>query len=254
MDAWHHVDPLQLHMYADMRRFGMCLATNVDLDELPPAGRQRPANLPSATSRPLKRIVRLKMLEDVQKGKCVGPLSVEQLCAIYPKCFTVPLGLARKDNDEPPTAPAAWRLVKSWSRPFKGGLSVSDRTDRVKTRFTRPSRVRRAVHEAFCSKSPTSLSHALAIDFEDAFAQNWLAPDQRVYMVSFIQDMGYFVRLKGDFGMKTCGYRFELLGLLASSMYRIMEKRIFVRDDGHIWLAPACFPPMSWHPTIWLDP
>jgi len=83
----------------------------------------------------------------------------------------------------------------------------------------------------------------LAIDFEDAFAQNWLAPDQRVYMVSFIQDMGYFVRLKGDFGMKTCGYRFELLGLLASSMYRIMEKRIFVRDDGHIWLAPAYFPP-----------
>ena len=243
MDAWHYVDPLQLHMYADMRRFGMCLATNVDIAELPPAGRQRPANLPSATSRHLKEIVRRKMLEDAHKGKCVGPLSVDELRAVHPKCFTVPLGLARKDNGEPSTAPSAWRLVKSWSRPFKGGLSISDRTDRVKTMFTRPSRVRRAVHEAFCNKSPTSLSHVLAIDFEDAFAQNWLAPDQRCYMVSFIQGMGYFVRHKGDFGMKTCGYRFELLGLLASSMYKIMEKRVFVHDDGRVWLATTHSPP-----------
>jgi hypothetical protein len=71
-------------------------------------------------------------------------------------------------------------------------------------------------------------------------------------MVSFIPNEGFFVRLKGDFGMKTCGYRFELLGLLATSMYQIMEKRIFVRDrDGAIWLAPPPAPvPLPHIPDI----
>ena len=246
MDAWSFVDPLQLHMYADMRRFGMNLATNTVPSQLDPAG-ARPRNLPSARTRTLRKIVGKKMMADVGSNRCLGPLSTSQLAGIYPRCFTVPLGLAPKDNGTSPDLPEAWRLVKSWSRRWGRNPSLSDRTDKVKTAFIRPGQIRAAVHTAFKNKAKQETPHILTIDFDSAFTQNAIAHNQRLFMTYYIQDVGYFIRTAGDFGMKTCGYRFELQGLLACSMYKIMEKRIFVSDEGAVWLAPPTRPkPWCW--------
>ena len=244
MDAWSYVDPLQLHMYADMRRFGMNLATNTVPSQLDPAG-ARPRNLPTARTKALRGIVKEKMIADVKAHRCVGPLSTSQLAGTYPRCYTVPLGLAPKNNGASPDLPEAWRLVKSWSRSRGEDSSLSDRTDKVKTAFIRPSQIRAAVHEAFLNKTEREAPHILTIDFDSAFTQNAVAHNQRLYMTYHIQDVGYFIRTAGDFGMKTCGYRFELQGLLACSMYKIMERRLFVNNQGDVWLAP-CPQPNSW--------
>ena len=134
--------------------------------------------------------------------------------------MTVPLGLEPKNNGEPEDSPKAWRVVKSWSRPMESGPSLSERTDDVKTAFIRPAAVREMVHRAFTSQQHDKPC-VLTIDFDSAFTQNPVAPSQAVYMTYYVQELGYFVRRRGDFGMKTCGYRFELQGLLAMSMYKV---------------------------------
>ena len=237
-DAWNYVDPMQLQVYADMRRYGMNLATNLGPECLPLAGK-RTRNMPTAQGK--YKILEKLYDKEVKAGKSKGPYTEQEIKSIYPRCFCAPIGLARKDDTKPETDVKSWRSVQSWSSPFQGGPSITERTDTVKTKFINPQDVRdmvvRAHREYKNKKAAKEQPSMLAIDFESAFTQNWVAEDQRIFMVYHIPKKGFYIRKAGDFGMKTCGYRFELLGQIAMSMYRIMEGRLFVNEEGKVWMS-----------------
>lgn len=231
-DLWRYADPLQLDLIADVRTQGMDLAFNppASLDALASAPR-RPNVAKAGT--PEMAIILQKVKADIAAGKAAGPFASRPEGAI-----AIPLFLADKGDIPDPayTDPSRHRLVRNWSDPKLTAFgSITAHTDAPVSSMSSF----RSAFSAFaklCALPTTSDPHVVSFDQEDAYAQQRIAPGQSFLMSSHIPGFGWFVRLVGDFGHRTCGIRFEQRAKLFALACRVLSPFLRVHDSGRVVL------------------
>lgn len=231
-DLWRYADPLQLDLIADVRTQGMNLAFNppASLDVLALAPK-RP-NVAKAGS-PEMLIILQKVKADIAAGKAAGPFASRPKGAI-----AIPLFLTDKGDIPDPTYtdPSRHRLVRNWSDSKLTAFgSITAHTDAPVSSMS-PFRSAYSAFAKLCALPTASDPHVVSFDQEDAYAQQRIAPGQSFLMSSHIPGFGWFVRLVGDFGHRTCGIRFEQRAKLFALACRVLSPFLRVHDSGRVVL------------------
>jgi hypothetical protein len=223
MDAWHLVDPLFLELAADVLQHGMNLAYNGDRTS------PTPPPAPNMTKRdaPEHEVLVRVLQGDIDEGRASGWFPTPP----FPNCRPVPAGLVEKDFSLPLENPKAWRAVKNYSSETRGNPSTNDVTDKVVAPFPRWT----AAIDQFVRAGKASFG--IKFDKESAFPSLAIRLEDRCLTASFIPGKGWTNRLRGDFGHKTCGFRWEVIGRLLSTLYHTMSYRLR-SEVGAVVVAP----------------
>jgi hypothetical protein len=226
MDGWHTIDPLMMELAVDIFRNGINLAFNGDR-EMP-----TPDIIPPNMTRPHKpehAVLVSAMQADIDAGKADGWFTEPP----FPNCRPIPAGMVEKDFSLPKDDPKAWRIVKNYSHSAR---SVNAETDTVISPFQRWS----STVDQFIGAGRDSF--AVKFDKESAFPSLSIRIQDRFLTTSFVPKRGWTHRRRGDFGHKTCGFRWEApIGRLLSSLYHTMSYRLRCKAGSISLLPPPAF-------------
>jgi hypothetical protein len=187
---------------------------------------------------PQEKLAKQKVDADIAKGRSTGYFP-----DLPPGCpFAVPMGLVPKGSSPDPdfTDADSHRLIRNWSDPrLTARGSVTANVDKIKSSMMTPVHVLRSFHKAIlAAKKKGTRPCAAKTDWKGAYGNNAIAHGHLWQMASCFEKHGCFLRLVGDFGHATCGYRHELRAKYILTLLHVAEARLFVAGDNTCWLSP----------------